>query len=256
VNGLTVGRDGSVLRLVLDDPGTRNALSVTKLAVLRAVLDRVWDDPSVRVVVLTGAGGVFSSGWDREAGGTADHAVGRLALLDTYAAVANCRVPVIAEVAGAAFGAAVGLIGSCDLAVADEQAVFCLPEARFGGVAFPAMVPCLARWRIADAARFLLTGERFTGAQAAASGLVTAAVPLDALTATVEDMVGGVLACAPGSVAATKRILRRLTRGTDAPFAHAAAWADAVATDEATEGISAWRERRPPAWTPEASGAL
>jgi methylglutaconyl-CoA hydratase len=251
--GVEARRDGRVLRVLLNDPGTRNALSGPKLALLRDALDTVRNTPSVRVVVLAGAGGVFSSGWELGAGSGSDHDADQRALLDTYAALATCHVPVIAQVEGAAFGAAVGLIGASDLVVAAEQSVFCLPEPRFGRVAFPAMVPCLARWRLADATRYLITGERFTGAQAAAAGLASCAVHADAVADTVEEMVAAVVAGSPSAITATKRTLRRLT--VDQPEARlgdAAALADLVDPEEAAEGAAVWRERRPPSWVSRA----
>jgi enoyl-CoA hydratase/carnithine racemase len=253
--GVEARRDGPVLRVVLNDPSTRNALSSAKLAILREALDTVRNTPQVRVVVLSGAGGVFSSGWELDAGFGSDHDAGQRALLNTYAALATCRVPVIAQVEGVAFGAAVGLIGASDLAVAGEQAVFCLPEPRFGRVAFPAMVPCLARWRLAEATRYLITGERFTGAAAAAAGLVSCAVPAGAVAGAVEEMVAAVVAGSPSAITATKRTLRRLT--TDQPSGlpnEAAALASLVDAEEAAEGAAAWRDRRSPSWVSPRGG--
>jgi enoyl-CoA hydratase/carnithine racemase len=202
--------DGPVLRLVLEDPATRNALTLASVRRIADVLSGVGADPEVRLVRLSGAAGTFCSGWNRHDGEAADPAAGRRALGRAYLAIAGCPVPVLAEVRGSALGAAVGLVAASDLAISALEAVFGLPEARFGLVANPAMVPCLDRLRPADAARFLLTGQRFTGVEAAEAGLVGAAVPEADLDRAVHEMVAGVLAATPDAVAATKRLLREL----------------------------------------------
>lgn len=213
--GVRVVLDGPVLRIVMDDPATGNALTVATVRGIRDAVRAAETAPAVRVVVLSGAAGTFSSGWHRhdpdlEPNSDARSEAARRALGEAYLAIAGCPLPVLARVQGWAFGAAVGLVGASDLAVSTNEAVFCLPEPRFGLVANPAMVPCLARWRPADAARFLLTGERFTGVQAAEAGLVSRSVAADALDPTVDELVNGVLAGAPDAVAATKRLLGEL----------------------------------------------
>lgn len=205
--GVDVACDGPVLRVVLNDPPTKNALSSPKLTLVRDGLAVAEQDADIRVVVLAGAGQVFSSGWDVNAVADPDQQTGHHALTDTYTALQNCRVPVIAQVQGVAYGAAVGLIGASDLVVTDEDAVFCFPEVRRGWIAHPAVLPCLARWRLADATRYLLTGQRFDGRAAAAAGLATCAVPADRLTHTVNELAAQIAVGTPAAVEETKKML-------------------------------------------------
>ncbi len=204
-------------------------------------------NPTVRAVVLTGAGTVFCSGADlNERAG-----VITTRMPDLMTGISSCPVPVIVRVNGPARAGGMGLIASADLAVAPQRATFAFSEVRVGVAPAMIMVPSL---RIADR-RFLtrkvLTGEVFDANDAAEAGIISEVVEDDdALTAWISDVVNSILKCAPGAVKATKSLLRSLP---------SASWADALntaqrrsaelfASAEAAEGSDAFLNKRAPSW--------
>jgi enoyl-CoA hydratase/carnithine racemase len=202
-----------VIRVVLDDPTTRNALSVARLRELSETLAGLGEDPAVRAVVLTGAGTTFSSGADRgELGDPAKLAeLARLTEQATYR-LAALPQPVVARVNGPAFGAGLALVAACDLAFAADTAQFAFPEVRFGLVAGPAITAC--RPRLTDTAMLdlFLTGRPFDAAEAAACGLLTRVVPAAELDACVDAALSALISGDATALAATKRAIRGMVR--------------------------------------------
>lgn len=255
--GLQLARpENGVAILTLDRPDRHNAFDEALLAELTSALDALATEPTLRVLVLTGAGRSFSAGADLgwmaraaaldEAGNLADAA--RLErLLRTLDAFPR---PTIARVNGAAIGGGVGLVAAVDIAIAAEGATFAFSEVRLGLVA--AVVAPYVRRAIGErqARRYLLTAERFTAAEAQALGLVHRVVPADDLDAGVAETVAQLQAGGPDALAASKALLGAL-RGedTDAVGALTArAIAERRASAEGQEGVQAFLEKRPPAW--------
>jgi enoyl-CoA hydratase/carnithine racemase len=118
---------------------------------------------------------------------------------------------VVCRLNGPAFGAGLALAAAADIAISAADAVFGLPEVRFGLVAGPAAVACVARIGRAAALDLLLTGRRFTAAEAHRLGLVTAVVDRGALGDAVEAVIADLLAGDRDALAATRRLVRRLT---------------------------------------------
>ena len=166
--------------------------------------DRV--DVGVRVIVLTHAGPAFCAGADlkERAGGTPDstpmvHALERLMDADQ---------PTVAAVGGAVRAGGIGLMASCDLVVVHRSVTFALTEVRIGVAPAIISVPILRRVAPSRIAAAMLTGEPFDAAEAHAMGLVTHVT--DDVMATTPTLSAGILAGAPGAVAETKRMLRRV----------------------------------------------
>jgi len=243
-----VERRGPVAWLFIDSPGNRNAIGGAVLEGLVSELDAALARPDVRVVVLTGAGDVFSSGADLR--DTADPVAVEAAYRDLFGGIAGAGKPVVARVNGHCFGVAIGLAAVCDLSVAVDEAVFGFTEVRLGRTATLASVVSLPRLRVSDAAEVLLRGSRFDGSRAAALGLVNKAVPRDRLDLEVEEVVGDLLAGGPRALANTKRLIRQVT-----PVGGQEAWdlalrisRETVGSAEAREGWAAFREKRDPIW--------
>jgi methylglutaconyl-CoA hydratase len=236
-----------VRTLTLDSPANRNALSARLLAQLEEALREATSDPGVRVVVLTGTGTVFCSGADLSERGAA--APNRLPAILT--SMAESPVPVIVRVNGHARAGGIGLIAAADMAVAAEASTFAFTEVRVGVAPAMILVPAL---RVVDR-RFLtlaaLTGARFSAAEAAAAGLLSA-VTADgaALDAWVADQTTALRQAAPGAVGATKELLRTLPaqRWTEGLAAAAATSAELFAGPEAEEGMEAFLQKRRPSW--------
>jgi methylglutaconyl-CoA hydratase len=242
--------DRGVARLVLDRPETRNALSVAVIDGLLAGLAAAAADPAVRVVLLDHTGPVFSSGADLKetAAALAGGGIPAARLGDLLAAVCECPKPVLARVAGPARAGGLGLIAAADLAFCDQAATFAFSEVRIGVIPAVISATVLPRLAARAAAELFLTGATFDGVRAAEVGLVTAAVPAGELDATVVRHVAQLLRGAPGALAGTKALLRQsttmrddLTRLTELSVSY-------FTSAEGVEGMTAFREKRDPAW--------
>ncbi len=245
---LTVA-DG-VATVTLNSPANRNALSPALIDGLGDALDDAIVDRSARVIVLTHVGPAFCAGADLKARGHASDA--RRSIPEILAAIADSPKPVVARVSGHVMAGGVGLVAACDLSVASDDVRFGFTEVRIGVAPAIISVVCLPKLGRADAAELFLTGERITAARAAAIGLINRCVPATELDATVDTWVGALMAGAPGALAAAKRLIAEVPAlDRDTAFIRAAAWsAELFASEEATEGMAAWVEKRPASWVP------
>jgi len=257
---LRIERDPrGIATLTLDRPAERNALDAELIARLCETLADLAADQELRVILLTGASSAFCAGADiagmRAAGQAApEQNVGDarrfVALLDRLERLPQ---PTIAVVNGAAYGGALGLIAACDIAVAGASARFALSEVRLGLI--PAMIsPYVIRAIGArQAARYMQTGEVLDARTAERIGLVHEAVEDAELPAAVDRLVDALLAGGPGAQREIKMLLRRVTgRGEASDTALQGELAHWIArlrgSDEGTEGLSAFLERRRPRW--------
>lgn len=250
-------RRGAVAQLWLNRPDARNAMNDVMNAELPAVFKALGKDNSVRVVVLGGRGSAFCSGADlgrMEKAGRATGARNRAQALKSakfFHALYTFPKPTIARIHGAAFAGGLGLVCACDVVVASDAALFCLPETRIGLV--PAMIsPYVTRAMGANAARrYVLSGERFGGAEAKAMGMVHELVPAAELDAAVERVAQAFVDCAPNAMAEAKKLLRQVIGAPITPqlISHTSSViAKCRASAEAREGISSYRDKRKPSW--------
>jgi enoyl-CoA hydratase/carnithine racemase len=244
-----------VATITLDSPANRNALSRRLVAELRRCLEAADADGGVRVIVLTHTGGTFCAGADLAEAVEVGMEEGTRSLLALLRMVAELGTPVLAAVHGHARAGGVGLVGACDLAIATEDSTFAFSEALLGLA--PAIISLTTRSRLGDrdAARKYLTGETFRGAEAARAGLVTTAVPGDELDDAVDEVVQQLAAVSPQGLRETKALLNRdlLDRMDDEGDDLVGLSARLFASEEAREGMTAFRERRPPRWAPGGS---
>jgi methylglutaconyl-CoA hydratase len=245
-----------VATLTLDRPDKHNAMSGEMIGELTDMAARLAADETVRAVVLTGAGASFCAGGDlgwMRAQMTADAATRaaearRLAtMLGAWDALPK---PVVARVQGNAFGGGVGLICVADIAVAADTARFGLTETRLGLI--PATIGPYVVARLGPAVRqVFMSSARFGTEDALRLGLIARAVPPEALDAATEAEVAPYLACAPGAVAEAKALARGLLGAPDA--ARIETTVEALvrrwASPESAEGIAAFFDKRPPAWS-------
>jgi methylglutaconyl-CoA hydratase len=247
--------DGSVARITLNSPATRNALSVTMVAELGGHLCSAMDDPAVRVIVVTGEGSVFCAGADLKnradmgggAHGSQNPLIGILKLLR------DGPKPVVAAVNGHAFGGGVGLVAASDIAISVTSAKFGFSEVRLGLI--PAMISVVVLPRLGEhqTMRLFLTGERFSAEEALGYGLLHRVVPEDQLDAVVSQVVDQILCGGPIAIREAKHLLRTVATLPDAEaFAFAQErFARLVDSEEAEEGIAAFLNKRPAAWVPQ-----
>jgi methylglutaconyl-CoA hydratase len=201
-----------VATYTLADGPTRNALSTAVLAGLDQALAALAGDSSVRVLVVTGAGTVFSSGADRSEladPAATERATGLLCSILTR--IENSPVPVVCRVNGAAFGAGLALVAAADISVAVCDATFGFPEVRFGLVPGPAAAASLGRMGQTAGLELLLTGRRFGAADAGRLHLVTAVVERDELDAAIEARIADLLLGDYDALAATRLLVRQLS---------------------------------------------
>ena len=262
-------QSGSVLRVTLNRPELRNAMSLRMVAELRAALTGAESDATVRVLLLRGAGGHFCAGADLKdmagarmramqgaalagEGGTAVDAIAQAnqQFGELCVAYANTPLAVVVVLEGSVMGGGLGLACVADVALAGESALFRLPETALGMV--PAQIaPFLVeRLGYSQAKRLAVTGGRITASQALAIGLVHAVHAADQIGAALDAVLADILACAPGAIAATKSLIAkaRLTPPADLVPQAALVFSRAAHGAERLEGVTAFIQKRKPNW--------
>jgi enoyl-CoA hydratase/carnithine racemase len=257
---LQVRSEGGVLRLHLDREAKRNALSGEVLegllAALRAVAVEPADAPgSARAVLLTSAGErVFCAGMDLghmapDATGLEVHE-GRGLLREVVLAMRACPVPVVASVQGLCLAGGVGLVLGCDLVLAADCAAFGLPEVDRG--LWPFMVGALLGRHVSPkrAMDLMVTGRRVPAAEALEMGLLSRVVPAGDLRSETEALVAELagkppLAVRLGKAAFLAAMETPLEPGLSAMQAQLSLL---NTTQDASEGVAAFLDKRPPQW--------
>ena len=228
--------------LTLDSPGNRNALSAALVGELTDALTRCGKDGDVRAIVLTHTGNTFCAGADLRDPPHPD------ALVTLLRQIVELRKPVVARVSGHVRAGGLGLLGACDIAVAGREATFAFTEVRIGVAPAVISLPLLPRTDPRALARYYLTGERFDATEAVRTGLLTAAgEDVDAALAPVLD---GLRRASPQGLAETKELLTaRVLEAFDRDaVALTAVSARLFSSAQAREGMTAFLERRDPAW--------
>ena len=251
-------RHGAAAWVWLNRPEVHNALNEELIAELTQAFGALGADADVRAIVLSGRGKSFCAGADAESmrrqGALSPHEnlENARALAELFRAIAFCPRPTIARVNGAAIGGGLGLACVCDIAVASNHARFAASEVRLGLIPAtigPYVVRAIGeRW----ARRLFLTAERITAPQAERIGLVHEAVEPEALDTRIEAIVRDLMAGAPGAQSAARDLVDAIA---GRPITQESIEDTAVriarirAGEEAVEGLSAFLEKRPPAWT-------
>ncbi|MFO7246353.1 MAG: enoyl-CoA hydratase-related protein [Thermaerobacter sp.] len=251
-------REGSAW-ITLNRPEVHNAIDWSMWRRLREILLELDADPSVRVVVLQGAGDrAFSAGSDLAEFARLSTDEVRACFRDmelTIATVERISVPVVASVQGYVLGSALELMLACDVQIASRRARFGMPIARLGIMLEPPFAGRLVR--VIGPARtrdLLFSGRQLSAAEAARAGMVARLVAPSALKATVDEYVATVLAGSPRSIEAAKRSVRTVQDrwlpgpdGAEEPYY----------IDEADfrEGVSAFLAKRKPQFEGRRNGA-
>jgi len=179
---------------------------------------------------------------------------GPVEMVNLLRALMNCPKVTIARVQGHVAAGGNGIVASCDLAIAVEQARFTFSEVRLGLAPAVIAVPCLAVMNRRDAQELLLTGDRVDAARVLSAGLLTSVVPADRLDDEVDRYCSMLTLAGPKAVQHTKELLRRIPAlPPDEGFEWTGALSAGVfASAEGQEGIAAFLEKRPPVWAPNA----
>ena len=240
--------------ITLNRPQNRNALSAVLVSELYDHLLAANEDRAVRSIVVTGTDPAFCAGADlkRPPGASIDgrRSVPYPRVLTT---ILESPKPVIAAVNGAAFAGGLGLVGAADIVVAAEEAKFSFSEVRIGVIPAVISVVCIPKLGTHHAMRLFVTGARFTGAEAVAMGLAHRAVPRAVLEGAVDEELDMINRGGPNAVVECKKLVRRVPQlSTEAGFEETAEWSGRMfRSEEAAEGMAAFREKRDAKWVSE-----
>lgn len=254
---LSIERQDRVATIWMDRPDVFNAFDEQLIADLGAACAELDADASVRVVVLAGRGKHFSAGadlnWMKRASvfTEEENRADARKFAHMLRALSDMSKPTVARVQGAALGGGTGLAAACDMAVASVDAQFATSEVKFGII--PAVISPYVLRAIGPrhALRYFQSGERFSAQRALAMGLVTEVCERDQLDATIAQLVGLLMSGAPLAQQSAKHLIAAVDGcPIDAAISEETAQriARQLATSEAKDGISAFLEKRTPAW--------
>ncbi len=239
--------------ITLNRPEKRNALSLELLTEMDSVLDTVGRRKEIKVVIVKGAGKVFSAGHD-----ISELATGTLA--DYEAIFGRCVTvmeklqrlpqPVIAQVHGIATAAGCQLVAACDLAVAEEETRFGTPGVKIGLFCTTPAVPLVRAVGRKRALEMLFTGEMITARQAEAYGLINKVVEKDRLETQTRTLAEKIAEASAVTLRMGKTAFYNQVNLSDSQaYGHAK---DAIVSnlfaEDAREGLSAFIEKRKPDW--------
>jgi enoyl-CoA hydratase/carnithine racemase len=245
---------GPVRHVILNRPEKRNAFDTALVLATGAALRAAADDPAVRVVVLRGAGKVFSAGMDVAALATAAAAPERLRAfrrdcLSAWNLAEEMTKPVVAQIHGVCLGGALELALACDLRVLSDDAFVGLPETRLG------LVPDLGGSSrlpqvvgLGRAKELIMTGRVIGAQDAERFGLANRVARAEGLEAATQELVDELLACAPIAVGLAKRLLDASARPALSTTLELeiAAQEQCARSEDVREGVKAAAERRAP----------
>ena len=256
---LKTQKTGGILKVHLNRPEVKNAMSAESIAALQKLFKKIPAD--VRVVVLAGEGAFFCAGGDLNWMKSAlsktkkQNEADARELGKMIRAIDECPVPVITLVQGGAFGGGVGLVAASDIVLAEESAVFSLSEVKLGLIPATIGPMVMRKIGISQARRLYLTGMRFSASEARSMNLIHEVVTPGTLQETLQRYLKEFSSAGPHAVRVAKKLIRDLQKGS--------LWKPEITEttskilsvirvgEEAQEGISAFLERRKPSWTSE-----
>jgi isohexenylglutaconyl-CoA hydratase len=248
--------EGPVATVTLNRPEVRNAMSLVMVEELLRCFTALREEThrNVRVAILRAAGETFCAGGDLRDMSAASEDGARIGarLDELLRAVNEAPQVVVARIQGPAMGGGLGMVCVTDIAIADEDAMFGLPEVRLGLA--PAVISPYVVQRIGftRARQLMLTGRRFNPAAALEYGLIHEVAPAGQLSAQVEATVADVLKCAPNALRECKRLLFTVLAQTDTLEERIATFEQLRTRGEAAEGILAFIQKRSAPWVPDA----
>jgi enoyl-CoA hydratase/carnithine racemase len=242
-------RSGNILRIQLNRPARKNAMTVAMYNTMADLLNDTAKDDQIRVVLWHGAGDSFSAGNDiqdflKNPPGPGESPQARL-----IKALINFDKPIVAAVQGAAIGGGTTMLTHCDFVFAGESAKFQMPFINLALVPeFGSSYTVPARIGYLRAAELILLGQPFNASRAAELGLVTRVVPDQELLATATKTASALAEKPPGALQACKRLMRsstgeHLERAVKLELQE---FSERVRSAEAKEAFSAFIEKRKP----------
>ena len=252
----------SILRLVLDDPNNKNALSKDMMSQLKKLLIKASSDDSIKVIIIAAVGDVFCSGHNlkdiTEARKNEDE--GRAYFLDLFnlcsslmQMIVNFPKPVIAEIDGIATAAGCQLVASCDLAIASDSSKFATPGVNIGLFCSTPMVALSRNVSKKDAMKMLLTGDMIDAAEAKRISLINDHVSPEKLNDSVMSLAKKIATKPLSTVKIGKEAFYRQHEMslTEAYVYTSKVMTENSLADDAKEGIASFLEKRDPIWKDE-----
>ena len=236
--------------VTLNRPERRNALTIELLTELVAAIKVVSDEAQERILILCGAGAAFCTGLDLKAASPENaHATAEM-VAKALLALSQTRLVTIAAVHGAAVAGGAGIMSACDFVVAAEGTKIGYPEVRRGLVAGLVMTFLRRQTGERNMSELLLGSELIDAEGAKEIGLVNRVVSRENLMSEAQKFADSVLQGAPGALAQTKRLIeelwwRSVKEDVDLALKY---HMQARESSEASEGIAAFNEKRPPNW--------
>lgn len=245
---ILVERGDGVVTITMNRPKRKNALTHAMYDAFASALKESDEDDSIRVVVVRGEGGAFTSGNDLAdfiQPGAAEKMGPVLRFLDT---LLTLKKPLVAAIDGPAIGVGLTMLLHCDLAFASDNAIFGAPFTKLGLVPEAGSSLLLAqRVGSAWAGDLLLAGRTLSAEEALSCGLVSRVVAPEALDALVAEVAGHMATLAPKSMLASKALMRGDTSVLRARMdQEAALFAEQLASPEFRESVMAIKEKRAP----------
>ncbi|TWU25381.1 putative enoyl-CoA hydratase echA8 [Novipirellula galeiformis] len=240
-----------IVSLTLNRSHRRNALNIALLEQLNHEIQKIEGDRGNRVVILGGAGPVFSAGLDlKEASDVSLVERSAIAVERALYRLQRTSLIVIAAVHGGAYAGGAGLMAACDVVIAAEDAQFAFPEARRG--LLPALICNVLRHKVGegDLRDLFLVGDPIDAQRALRIGLVQRIVPVSQLRDAARELAKSVISGGPYTIRQTKELINEAfadaiqSSGTHMVKEHLAA----RHSEEAREGLAAFIEKREPKW--------
>jgi enoyl-CoA hydratase len=244
--------NGARATIRLNRPQHRNRLQSEDLGDLLKLFDRIEADPAIRVLVLTGTGGAFSSGYDLNS--VADRATSaneQPSAGSAFEVVVNrledLGVPTICRLNGGVYGGSTDLALACDFRIGVDTAEMFMPAARFGLHYYKSGIErYVSRLGVDNAKMLFLTAQKITAPEMLRIGYLTAMVPAEALDEEVDRLANILAGNAPLAMRGMKRAINEFARGKLDEEAANLRHRESMRGDEIREGVKALAEKRPP----------
>ncbi len=248
-----------ILRLLLNDPKSKNTLSDQMILRLKEEIFNASNDNSIKVIVIAAVGDVFCSGHNlRElSDARSNEDDGRAYFLDLFnlcsslmQMIISCSKPVIAEINGTATAAGCQLVASCDLAIASDTSKFATPGVNIGLFCSTPMVALSRNVSKKNSMRMLLTGDMIDAVEAKRISLINDHVSVDKLNNSVMSLARKIATKPLSTVKIGKEAFYRQFEMnlTEAYEYTSSVMAENSLSDDAKEGITSFLEKRDPVW--------
>lgn len=242
---------GGVLTATLADVENRNALGAGIVNGIHDAIERANADSEIRAVVLTNEGSTFCAGANlKERSGAAKAPRPKVGFEELLGEIQSSPTPVLGKIKGHVVGGGNGLAAALDIAIAQDDVKFGFTEVRLGVAPAIISVVCLPKMRRGDAMEAFLRGNRFSATRAAEYGLISRAVPADALDDAMEEVLADLRLGGPNALGFAKRLVNQVP---DMAQGDAFAWtakhsAELFKSEEAAAGMKAFLKREKAPW--------